>query len=135
MQAALAYSQFKRIDYLVERRREVHSLYKKHLNPDIELNYEPEYLYNSFWATTAILPRYNSYVIRKLSELEIPSRPFFRPLSSLPAFKEYKTPTVQSDNRTAYGIQQWGINLPYAGNLSDNQVIHICEAINKICER
>ena len=64
--------------------------------------------------------------IKKLQNEGIPSRPFFYPLSSIPAYNR------QSQNINSYSISNRGVNLPGAANLTDKQLYIICKGIKKV---
>ena len=92
--AALGYGQFTRLDELVGIKHDIFKLYQQGLAevPDIKLNYEPDYVYNSAWITTIVLGK--SYKIQKDEFIEklqakgIMARPFFYPLSSIPGINK-----------------------------------------------
>ena len=137
LQAALAYAQFQRIDELLGKKREQLQMYREGLSTieDIELNPEPEGGNNGAWITTVVLGNSHKMTkekaIEKLAELGIPSRPFFYPLSSLPAYSGYKE-TYQALNPMAYDISSRGISLPGAANLTEKQIDHVCSGIRSI---
>src|SRR5438093_941410 len=92
LQAAMGYAQFQRIDELISRKRWIFERYKERLADieDILFNPEPEQGFNSVWIT-AMLPgaRYGLTkldLIARMKSLGAPARPFFYPLSSLPAY-------------------------------------------------
>jgi perosamine synthetase len=72
--------------------------------------------------------------MKMLADIGIPSRPFFYPLSSLPAFKgaikKYKP-----RNPVAYDISNRGINLSCAFNLTEDQIDAICNGIRTILKK
>ncbi|HTF69270.1 MAG TPA: DegT/DnrJ/EryC1/StrS family aminotransferase, partial [Edaphobacter sp.] len=74
----------------------------------------------SFGLTTAdIRSRFDEY--------GIDVRPFFHPMSSLPAFAGYpKVGEAQKGNKTAYSISPRAFNLPSALELSEAQVDRVC---------
>ena len=71
--------------------------------------------------------------IEKLAKLYVPVRPFFYPLSSLPAYKYYKTGS-KKDNPNAYDVSERGVTLSCDYNLSDEQIDFICESIKIILD-
>ena len=112
-------------------------MYKERLADieDIELNAEPEGVFNSVWITALIFG--NSHrmtkldAIDKLREIGIPARPFFYPLSSLPAYPGYEE-RYKPRNPRSYDISNRGINLPGALNLTEDQIDAVCDGIRKI---
>jgi perosamine synthetase len=67
----------------------------------------------------------------RLEKLGIPSRPFFYPLSSLPAIPGCEARYKES-NRRAYDISSRGINLPGALNLTEDQIDAVADGIKMI---
>jgi perosamine synthetase len=63
----------------------------------------------------------------------IATRPFFYPLSSLPAFAHLETAAAAAArNRIAYGIAPWAINLPSALSLTEAQVDFVCDRLHTL---
>jgi len=137
LQAALGYAQFQRIDELVGRKQEQLRMYRERLGAvdDIELNPEPEGGVNGAWITAVVFGKsYNltkQEAIEGLAQLEIPVRPFFYPLSSLPAYPGFRE-KYERLNPVAYDISVRGINLPGAANLTEDQLDSVCEGIKTI---
>lgn len=137
LQAALGYAQFKRLDELVGKKREIWQMYKERLADidDIEFNAEPEGVFNSVWITALIFGKSHQMTkldaIDKLKEIGIPARPFFYPLSSLPAYPGYEE-VYRPRNPRAYDISNRGINLPGALNLTEDQIDAVCDGIRTI---
>lgn len=137
IQAAIGYAQFQRIEELVERKREVFFAYKKHFAdvPDVQLNEESADVHNGAWATSLVIGA--SYGVTKqkmIDELKargLPSRPFFYPLSSLPAYEHYRTGS-ESMNPVAYDIASRAITLPASFALTDGQIRRYCDAVKEI---
>ena len=69
--------------------------------------------------------------VNKLDQLNIPARPFFYPLSSLPAYKHYGTGSI-NENPNAYDISERGITLASHYGLTDEQIDYISDGIRKI---
>ena len=140
LQAALGYAQFQRIEELVGKKRELLAAYKERLKDidDLQFNNEPDYVVNGAWTTALVFGTSHGLtkaeVMRGIEERGMPSRPFFYPLSSLPAFPGAKE-KYQSRNRTAYDISDRGINLSCAMNLTDEQIDAQCNAIREILGR
>lgn len=135
-QAALGYAQFQRIEEIVARKRWLLSQYRNGLRniDDILLNPEPEGGVNGAWITGVLIGK--THKINKLEAMDVlatkgvPVRPFFYPLSSLPAYdQEVKYKEI---NMVAYDICDRGINLPTAGNLTKDQIRVICESIENV---
>ena len=139
LQAAMGYAQFQRIDELVGKKNGIYRSYRERLADidDIQLNPEPEYVYNGAWIT-GLLPG-KSYgldkleLIRLLGESGVPARPFFYPLSSLPAFGS-REDEHREKNPVAYDICYRGVNLPGALILTEEQIDEVCDGVRKVLE-
>jgi perosamine synthetase len=140
LQASLGYAQFQRIEELIARKREIFHSYKEQLADieDLQFNMESEYVFNGVWATSLIFGKSHKITkleaIDRLAELNVPSRPFFYPLSSLPAYENYKTGSVDK-NPNAYDISNRGITLACSYDLTEKQIARICEGIKKILKK
>jgi len=133
-QASLALGQFERINELVDKKRHILHLYKEYLlkKDGLQLNLENENLYNGVWAPSLVFDNAynlkNEEIISELSNKGVPSRPFFYPMSSIPAYKNYETGS-RDLNPNAYSISERGITLPSAYNLRDSEIKYITESI------
>ncbi len=139
MQAALGLAQLDRIDELVARKRQVFDWYRCRLAEaqGLTLNAEPAGTKNSYWMTTLILAsplgQTKEDMLARLAARSIDCRPFFYPLSSLPAFAESaQALAAQQRNRVSYRLSPWGLNLPSALSLTEWQVDEVCREIKKI---
>ncbi len=136
LQAALGYAQFQRIEELVGRKRELLKAYRARLADvgDLQFNNEPEYVINGAWTTALVFGKSHRVtkfdVMRSMKEMGIPSRPFFYPLSSLPAYPDFEKRYKQK-NPISYDIALRGINLSCAMNLTDDQIDAQCDAIRR----
>lgn len=133
LQAALGLAQFERLEELISIKKAIFKFYYENLSDlDIQFNYEDENIFNSAWMTTIILGKKyklnKTQFIEKLSKYDIPCRPFFYPLSSLPAFNL----NLHTQNPISYNLSERGINLPSAMNLSLEQLNYICLTIKQI---
>ena len=138
LQAAFGYAQLQRIDELVARKRELFGWYKERLSdlPMLQLNPEPEGYFNTFWMTTIVVApdggRNASQLISSLSENAIDTRPFFHPLSSLPAFAHLpQASEARKRNTAAYSISPRALNLPSAMCLAEADVDRVCAVLRK----
>jgi perosamine synthetase len=141
MQAALGLAQLERIEELMARKREIFNWYKEELS-DIEgvaLNPEPPGTKNGFWMMTVVLDERlgidKDYLMSALNERNVDCRPFFHPLSSIPAYAEQEEARAARErNRTSYRICPYGVNLPSGLNLTREQVAYVCDAFREILE-
>lgn len=139
IQAALALAQLRRLDELVSQRRRIFSLYHERLK-DIEgisLNYEAGNVFNTYWVVTAIIDKKYGFkkegLIGMFRERNIDIRPFFYPVSSMPAYKMYIGNTdMKKINPISYKLSPYGISFPSAATLTESQVDFVCECFRNI---
>jgi perosamine synthetase len=136
MQAALGVAQLERINELIEKKRQIFDLYKKELSgvEGLRLNYEAEEVKNSYWMITIILDKElginKDQLMDMMSERNIDCRPFFHPLSSLPAYAYLKrADKAHFQNPTSYLISPYGINLPSGLNMTKEKVRYVCKSL------
>ena len=129
MQAALGSAQLERVEELVSRKREIFAWYAEELAglPGVTLNYQAPGTKNTYWMVTAVLAESLGLRKERLMELlaaeGIDCRPFFHPLSSLPAYAGTpQAEAARSRNPVSYALSPYGINLPSALNLTRDQV-------------
>jgi perosamine synthetase len=142
LQAAFGLGQIERLDELVAKKRQIFSWYEQRL-ADVEqvrLNPAMEGVINSYWMVTAIIDSglglQKEELIDLLSADGIDSRPFFYPLSYLPAFKGHpQAETGPSDNPVAYALSPYGINLPSALVLTEDDVDRVCASLRRFLKR
>ena len=137
LQAALGYAQFQRIEQLVDRKQKQLAMYREKLADieDIQLNSEPQGGVNGAWMTAIVFGKSHNIskqkAIEELAKLAIPARPFYYPLSSLPAYPGFQE-KYEPLNPVAYDISSRAINLPCAFNLTEDQIDRICDGIKTI---
>ncbi len=137
LQAAMACAQFSRIDELVAKKRAMLLRYKSHLAGlgTLSLNPEPPNGVNGAWITAVVFHKETGITkldaMRRLKELGVPSRPFFYPLTSIPAYPG-REEIGKNNARVAYDISSRGINLPCGFSVTDDQIDFVCEQVIKI---
>lgn len=136
LQAALGLAQLERLPELVEKKRQLFRWYEEGF-ADVEgvvLNAEPPGTFNSYWMVTALLDRSRGLrapeLRRYLHERAIDTRPFFHPLSSLPAFAQSpRAKDSRERNHVAYDLAPRGLNLPSALMLQERDVALVADAV------
>ena len=139
MQAALGLAQLERVDELLERKREIFQWYRQDLGPldEVTLNAEPPETLNTYWMVTVILDpklgKTKEQVIAEMSQRNIDCRPFFYPLSSLPAYDDLEAAReARERNTVSYRVSPFGVNLPSALSLTQDQVASVCRALREV---
>ena len=142
MQAALGLAQLERIEELITRKRQIFSWYQTQLADieDVTLNFEAPGTKNTYWMITAILDQRfgmtKDILMREMSEANIDCRPFFNPLSSLPAYEHSEQSRLaRQRNSVSYQISPYGINLPSGLNLTKKKVQYVCDALKVILHK
>lgn len=137
VQAALGHAQFQRIEELVGKKRWIWQGYRDRLAdiPDILLNPEPYNVTNGVWATALVFGNSHGMTrdgaLTELPRLGLPARPFFYPLSSLPAYPG-REPEGRRQNPTAYAVSERGINLPCALNLTERHLDEVSRCVHTL---
>jgi perosamine synthetase len=140
LQAAVGYAQFQRLDELIAKKRWIFESYKERLSDieDIQFNAEPEGGFNSAWITGLLIGESHKLnkvkAMEMLQELGLPTRPFFYPLSSLPAYPGQEA-IYRPRNPVAYNICDRGINLPGALIMTESQIDRVCEGVRSIFKK
>ncbi|MDR1366189.1 MAG: DegT/DnrJ/EryC1/StrS family aminotransferase [Holosporales bacterium] len=138
--AALGYAQFKRLDELVNKKRWIWQSFKNNFSDmtDLYFNPEPENVFNGVWDTAMVFGYSHNltkaYVLESLNKANMPSRPFFYPLSMLPAFGG-NVVRGQQNCPVAYSVSERGINLPCSLILTKDQIDFMSEVLRKIILR
>lgn len=139
LQAAVGLAQLERIEELVAKKREIFAWYREELSDfdGLRLNAEPEGTLNTYWMVTAIVDRHfglgKRELMERLDERNIDARPFFHPLSSIPAYADTEEARVARErNVVSYEISPYGINLPSALELTREQVAFVSDSLKEI---
>ena len=139
MQAALGLAQLERLDELMERKREIFAWYKEELAgiEEVTMNYELPQARNAYWMVTVVLDRHygigKDELQQKMSDQQIDCRPFFHPLSSIPAYAHLpQADEARARNRVSYEICPYGLNLPSGLNLTRDNVTYVCDTLKNI---
>jgi len=139
VQAALGAAQMERIHDLIAMKRQIFAWYAGELSHTngVTLNAEPPGVVNSYWMVTAVadpgLGLDKFAMMAAFDKRNIDSRPFFSPLSSLPAFdgRDSSKRHVRPHN-AGHRIAAHGVNLPSGYNMTKELVGTVCGALREI---
>lgn len=133
LQAALGLAQLRKIDKIIERKREIAKLYEeglKDLVPEISLHPEAGWAKNVYWMYSILVYKQGvknrDFLMQALKKKGVDSRPFFFPIHRLPRYNE------NEHMPNADLLASSGLNLPSSVNLTDEQIKMICATITKI---
>ena len=139
LNAALGLAQLERLDELVAQKRAIFQQYQEQLGTikGLSMNPQPKGHCNSYWAPTLVwqpecFALQSEQAIDYLAEQHIPARPFFYPLSSLPAYQNPAVKVITHHAPNAQKISQHGINLPAALNITTSQITTVCKGLKKM---
>jgi perosamine synthetase len=139
MQAALGLAQLERIEELLDHKRRAFSWYEEELKgvDGIRLNYQASETKPVYWMVTVIVdPKFNlpkERLMAKMSERNIDCRPFFHPLSSIPAYRDTEQARLaRPRNHVSYRLSPYGLNLPSSLSLTKETVGVICDNLKDI---
>jgi perosamine synthetase len=139
LQAAFGLAQLERLDELITRKRDIFSWYQKRLGDvaSVTLNAETPGTKNTYWMVTILTDRSLGLTHKSMMDhfdrLEIETRPFFHPLSSLPAFASAPdAAAAKVRNVVSYDISPRALNLPSALMLEESQVDRVCRAVREL---
>jgi perosamine synthetase len=72
-------------------------------------------------------------IAQELSALGIDTRPFFHPLTAIPAFRNHpQAKSGRQDNPVGYAVSARAINLPSALALDQDMVERVAEALHAV---
>jgi perosamine synthetase len=135
LQCALGTAQLSRLAELVARKREIFGWYRDRLAliDGLSLNPDVPGLHNSYWMSTVILDEALGVdkvaLASSLDRLGIATRPFFEPLSSLPAISKIGAARPESEHPVSTRLARTGLNLPSALVLDESDVERVCDAV------
>ena len=139
MQAALGTAQMERVNELISRKREIFAWYAEELAgiDGLMLNHEAPGTKNTYWMVTAVLDERfglkKEHLMELLSAEGIDCRPFFHPLSSLPAYAQQpQAAAARARNHISYALSPRAINLPSALNLTREQVARVSQTFKRV---
>lgn len=142
IQAALGIAQLERVQQLINKKIETFEQYKKYLSDFdfISINNQPLNVKNTYWMNTVVLnPVFNikkEEVIEYMGKYKIACRPFFYPLSSLPAYDFLnKSEHYSKINKVSYSISPYAVNLPSSLDLSEDDVFFVCEKLKEFLSK
>ena len=139
LQAAFGLAQIERVEELLARKRQIFQWYREALEglDGITLNAEPQGTLNSYWMVTVIPDA--SFGMDKFAlmdafrERKIDTRPFFSPLSSLPAFADRPESSAHMpDQPVGEFIAKSGVNLPSGYHMTEELVRRVVDALDQI---
>jgi perosamine synthetase len=135
IQAALGLAQLEKIDWHIERRREVAHWYQERMVNLEGVKYQPElpWAKHVYWMNSLVLAEHHGIdrdsLIRELAIRGIETRPFFYPMHVLPPYRSLDAlPKFQ----VADCLSKMGLNLPSSAKLTEDEVDFIIRNIEQL---
>lgn len=138
MQAALGYAQVTRADEILARKRQAFQWYAERLRdlPGVQINNPGPDVESAYWLATVVWDESYGFDKReaavRLNAAGLDTRPFFSPLSSLPAYAHLAHLDWSKRNPNAYGIGSRGINLPSSLSLTEEEIEFVCTTLRQV---
>lgn len=136
IEAALGLAQMENIDYFINKKREIASLYSKKLSDiyGLTLPVEKPYAKSSYWMYSILVEDVFSMnrdrLMSTLKEVGIETRPFFYPCHVLPPYINRKAKLPISES-----ISKRGMNLPSSTKLTEDDIDYIVNAIRNASQK
>lgn len=125
LQAVIGIEQMKKLDWRVQRKKEIGRLYESMLAGLSGIQFIPTDFDDTVPWFFDILADDRSGLMAHLQQKDIGTREFYPPLHAQPAY------TYQGDFPVTEMITAKGLWLPSSSFLSDDEIVYICEAIRK----
>ena len=139
LQAALGLAQLERLEELIAKKREAFAWYRDAIGgiDGVTLNHETPGTRSVYWMVTARLDSrfgVTKEVMRDAFAAEgIDTRPFFHPLSSIPAYEELpEAAAARRRNGVSYALSPYAINLPSSLSLTRDDVERVAAVVRRI---
>lgn len=133
VQAAIGLAQFERIDWLIERRREVAGLYAEALRGlPLSTPVEESWAKNVYWLYSVVVAEGidRDLLMRRLLDEGIETRPFFYPLHSMPPYRAGDQSFPVTERLAARGL-----SLPSSASLSGEDIDRVAGALRRLLEQ
>jgi perosamine synthetase len=134
--AAIGLGQVERIDWHIQRRREIALRYRERLAASELLTFSPEaeWAENAYWISCVLVGDAaklgRDEVMSALDARGIETRPFFHPMHTLPMYRDGEP----RDFPVADDLAGRGINLPSSAGLSDEDVDRVATELLRLTE-
>jgi perosamine synthetase len=129
IQAAIGLAQLERIEWFIERKREVAALYGEALR-SLPVLTSPETIWakSVYWLYSICLPEEcdRDQIMTRLLEQGIETRPFFHPMHHLPPYYQHDGDSMLP---VTTNLAARGINLPSSALLTPDDITYITSAL------
>lgn len=141
LQAAVGLAQLKKIDHLVERKRQIAKIYNELFENMTGVTTHPEmpWARNVYWMYSILIDASNYGISRddlmsRLNENNIETRPFFYPLHVMPVYDSLMKRTNERFPVTDQ-LSVSGINLPSGPKISNEDVEQVVKVVKRHAQK
>ena len=134
MQAAIGLAQLENIDWHIQQRLRIASLYRENFADFSEyicMQCEPEHMKSVSWMSNIILKdkvnKDRDFVMGQMEQMGIEPRPVFYPVNQMPPYLDESQQYPMAEK-----LAMRGISLPSHGLLTDEEVKYVCDRIKDI---
>lgn len=136
MSAALGVVQLKRVEELINKRQQVASWYTERLSalPGVDPPLLASTTTRASWFVFVVrfAPEINrDEMVRKLSQMGIPTRPYFSPIHLQP-YMMARFGYQEGDFPITEDLGRRSLALPFSSVMTEEQVDYVCDSLNKI---
>jgi perosamine synthetase len=142
MQAALGLAQIERIEELIARKREIFAWYREALAgiAGLTLNHQGPDTFHTYWMVTVLVDPgcglRKEELMATMADAGIDTRPFFHPLSALPAYAGTESARRgAARNPISYQLSPLGLNLPSGLMLTRLHIERVAQVLRDILAR
>ncbi|MCF8296751.1 MAG: DegT/DnrJ/EryC1/StrS family aminotransferase [Saprospiraceae bacterium] len=127
IQAAIGVAQMSRIEWILEKKKNIQKWYKERLKNLVDFQIINEGIVSSYWMVSFLLKdeEQRNNLMKLIGKEGIETRPFFKPISSMPFY------TIEK-NEVSYNLSTRGVNLPSYPALDEDDIEQICTKIKGI---
>lgn len=138
VQAAIGIAQLEQIDRFIQQKRLIANKYREGLDqvPGIKVSCEADWATSNYWLSSILVNEVeygidSKLLYKKLNELGIMARPFFKPIHTMPMYRTGES----TDLKVANQLWAQGINLPSSVGLTDEEINYIIRSVINLRKR
>ena len=140
--AGIGRGQLRVLDQRVQRRREIHEIYRQALAdvPEVQWMPEPDGMRSTRWLTCLLLQgedaaRRRDHVLRSLARQSIEARPVWKPMHLQPLFAGAPYFAHAEGEDVSARLFEAGLCLPSGSNLADEQLARVIDHLRRALQR
>ncbi len=139
VQAAIGCGQLENISWILKRKREIGKRYTSKLNTNTNIFIQPiknDFADNIYWVFGVVIKPSSrikkDYIIKKLLQKKIQTRPFFHPMHKQKVFLRMKVFSRKLKFPNAEYLSDNGFYLPSGIGIKNYEIDYVCGTLNRI---